>query len=88
MVRRIFKGYLQLRSLAKVVAMLAKNRIRTRRGKVFSVPAVRVILGNPIYVGWVSYSGRTFRGQHETLVDQADFDKVTKMLVANRKGKN
>jgi site-specific DNA recombinase len=42
------------------------------------------ILSNPYYAGWVTYRGQTYKGRHDPLVSQTQFDEVQAVLQAHR----
>ena len=38
----------------------------------------------PYYAGWVTYRGQTYKGRHDPLVSQTQFDQVQAVLQAHR----
>lgn len=50
-VRRIFRDYLSGAGLADIEKWLAAEGIRTRRGGIFRIPALKIILKNDLYTG-------------------------------------
>lgn len=74
-VREIYSFYLQGWSVHKIQMYLAE-RYTTKYGTWQSDASVRSVLSTPLYVGMISYGGKTFKGKHESIVSQETFDKV------------
>jgi len=87
LVKSIFKGYLQLKSIGKVQKMLKEQGHKTLQGKDFSAMSIRKILTNRFYIGEVIYGDSVETGQHEPLINKITFGKVQAQLKKNnRKG--
>lgn len=82
-VREIYAMYLRGCSVHQIQCHLAA-RYTTKHGKWSSDTSVRSVLTSKIYIGEVSFSGKTYRGQHEPLVSTEDFEKVQARLKAMR----
>ena len=92
-VRHIYIRYLALPGVMDLRAELRANGIRSKRrteagDNDFSRGALYALLGNPLYVGKVSHKGSVFAGQHESIVDEAQWMAVQEKLKSNaaRKG--
>lgn len=101
-VRKIFEWYVQGNGYKSIANRLNKNGYRTKKDKDFSINAVRTILCNPIYAGYIRYNVRRdwnekrrnninpnpviVRGQHEPLIS-TDVWEQTKSLMKSRTGK-
>lgn len=86
-VRRIFREYVRLRSVLKVVSSLDSEGRKTKRGKKWSRAAVSWILKNDVYLGYVSYGKVRCRGKHVPIVTEEEFSAAQKVLRSNRKGR-
>ena len=76
-------------SINELVTLLAAKGLRSRGNRRYSPRPVNhstlySILSNPYYAGWVTYRATTYRGRHEPLVSQAQFDEVQAVLQAHR----
>ncbi|MGB7588304.1 MAG: recombinase family protein [Solirubrobacterales bacterium] len=76
-------------SLSELAAILEERGLRSRPTK--KVPAqalggnrLDAMLRNPYYLGIVSYAGKTYKGRHEPLVDEATFQEVQDLLTSKR----
>jgi DNA invertase Pin-like site-specific DNA recombinase len=58
-----------------------------RAAQPMGVSAIHNVLRNRYYLGEVTYEGKTVQGTHEPLVSVETFDKVQKLLVASRNGR-
>jgi DNA invertase Pin-like site-specific DNA recombinase len=95
-VRTIFSSYLRLRCVMALKQYLdcsaIQSKPRARRmgtvtgGSNFSRGALYKILRNHIYVGEIAHKGAVYRGQHEAIIDQAQWTQVQKLLDQNRQG--
>ena len=84
-VRDIFKQYLALGSIGKVVQYLDSAHIATPRGNSFSKQAIADILSNPFYKGIVTHGNVCTTGKHQALISANQFGRVKNMLQENRK---
>ncbi|MCL1884678.1 MAG: recombinase family protein [Defluviitaleaceae bacterium] len=90
-VKRIFSMYLENHSLSQIARILDSENIPTKRGKKWSVPAIKLILTNPNYIGKVRYSikdkSRYFEaeGKHEPILSEAIFQQAQEKLGTVRK---
>jgi DNA invertase Pin-like site-specific DNA recombinase len=84
-VRLIFREYLRLRSMKRLIKLLDEKGLRTRRGKRWSRAGVSWILKNDTYVGRVHFGSIRVRGRHTSLVPPILFNKVQKLIRENNK---
>jgi hypothetical protein len=95
-VRTIFSNYLRLGCVMALKEFLDRSGVhskaRVRRlgvetgGSSFSRGALYKILRNHIYVGEIAHKGAVYRGQHEAIIDRAQWTQVQKLLDQNRQG--
>lgn len=96
-VRDIFALYLELRGTIAVVEELrargwtTKSWINQRgdhvKGRPFTKITLRTLLTHPIYVGRVRAGDRVEEGQHEAIVDEAQWTSTQRVLEENRGGR-
>ena len=89
-VRRIFKGYLGLRSINQLSDWLEDQNIRPKQwtassgrrmgGPKFSRSALYYLLRNPIYRGMIRHKSAVHPGGHAAIVDAELFDRVQHRL--------
>jgi site-specific DNA recombinase len=84
-VRLIFREYLRLRSMKRLIKLLDERGLRTRRGKRWSRAGVSWILKNDTYVGRVHFGAIHVQGRHTRLVPPILFNKVQKLIRENNK---
>jgi site-specific DNA recombinase len=92
-VRTIFKGYLEQKSLSKLIAELDREGIVTKRrdtdvpkyrgGIPFTYGPLAHVLKNRVYIGETGHGGKWFKGEHKAIVDHVTFDQVQKLLATN-----
>ncbi|MBA4313094.1 MAG: hypothetical protein C0417_10745 [Chlorobiaceae bacterium] len=90
LVNKIFNLYLQQPSTNKVAEILNKEgyitKIRNTKsgkqtgGKVFNKEVVHDILRNRAYIGQIPFHGETFKGIHDSIIDDSLFKKVQERL--------
>jgi DNA invertase Pin-like site-specific DNA recombinase len=86
-VRYIFREYLRVRSMKRLIQLLEDRDCRTRRGKRWSRAGVSWILKNDTYVGRVHFGSIRTRGRHTPIVSPIIFNKVQKLIRQNDKRK-
>ena len=95
-VKSIFKNYLEEKSLAKVTKKINsldyKSKAHpTREGKKkigdkqFIITSIQHILTNPIYIGLIRHKEKTYKGQHQAIIEEEIFNKVQEILHKNKK---
>src|SRR5262245_3948658 len=90
LVRRIFRGFVALRSGTLLVRELAAARCTTkswttqggrlRRGRPFSKGSIYKLLHNRTCLGEVSHRGHVHKGEHEPIVSRALWDQAHAIL--------
>ncbi len=91
-VRLIFRRYLELGSIGRLIKDLDRKGVRTKRqtlssGKIrgnirFGTGALTHLLRNRFYIGEVVFKGSTYTGEHPPLLDRKLFDAVQAALAA------
>lgn len=84
-VRAIFRLYLELRSIEKVIERLRTAGIRTRRGKEWSRAGIAWILKNETYLGRVHFGTIRARGLHEAIISPLVFSRVRRLMRRNNR---
>ena len=99
LVQEIFQTYLETRSVLKVARRLNEKGHRTKSyssrrgsrhtGRPFTKNAVRHVLGNPVYVGKVTYKREIYEGRHPGIIEPKLWEEANRLLKANtvRRGK-
>jgi len=92
-VQTLFRLYLELRTVKKLVEEAARLGLVTKRrkcaggrrmgGQAFTRGHLYQLLTNPIYVGEVRHKGSTHPGQHDAIVDRGTFEAARRLLNAN-----
>lgn len=93
-VRSLFRRYIELRSVTRLVEELAQQKVRTKvrqynngrttGGVHFQRGSLSQLLQNPIYIGKVSYRGELYEGEHDGIIAGDDWAEVQRILAANR----
>lgn len=87
-VQMIFREYLRLRSMKRLIKLLDEQGLRTRRNKRWSRAGVSWILKNDTYIGRVHFGDIRVKGQHDSIVAPITFNKVQQLIrVNNKRGK-
>ena len=94
-VRHLFRRYLALGSVYKLIVELDEQGIRSKQrvtakgqalgGTPFSRGAMFHLLHNRVYVGDIVHKGERFDCQHERIVDECLFDEVQALLASHRR---
>jgi site-specific DNA recombinase len=76
-------------SINELAALLETKGLRSRGTRRYSPrplnhSSLHAVLSNPYYAGWVRYRGKRYKGRHEPLVSQAQFDEVQAVLHAHK----
>jgi hypothetical protein len=75
-VKQIFNQYCSGRSLKEIAGSLNSNGIKTKKSNRWSIWAVRRILKNPIYAGYVKWKDIIKKGMHPLIIETKQFNKV------------
>lgn len=80
-VREIYSLYLGGMSINRLQEYLSE-RYTTKYGAWHSTGSVRAVLKSKLYMGLVTFDGKTYPGRHEPLVSPEDFEAVQRRLEA------
>jgi DNA invertase Pin-like site-specific DNA recombinase len=90
-VRTIFRRYLKLKSITKLLDDLHRRKILTKRtarsngtfrgGIDFSKGSLSYLLKNRVYVGDIVHKGKHYSGEHPALLDLPLFEAVQSLMV-------
>lgn len=93
-VRCIFETYVEAKRLAAVHKKLIDKGFKrkvwksqngtVRGGGVIALSTLHHVLGNPVYIGEVSYRGTRYPGIHEPIIDRALWERVQEVLEERR----
>lgn len=79
-VRYIYARYTEHRNLSAVAELCRLRGYHGKRGRVFKPWQIKVLLTRPIYVGYNTFMGSIYRGIHEPIIPQREWDKVQRLL--------
>lgn len=79
-VKEIFNLYLQGSTLRKIADSLNSRGIRTKKKKKWSIWAVRRVLKNPIYTGYLRWDGILRKGEYPWIIEVSLFNKVQRLM--------
>ncbi|MFW6115852.1 MAG: recombinase family protein [Chloroflexota bacterium] len=92
-VRRIFKLYLEQRSLGRVIQILnawgwttkswTTRKGKRREGTLWTKSKLYRLLTNALYIGKIKFKGEVLQGEHEAIVDERDWGRVQEILAHN-----
>lgn len=77
-VRHIFDTYEQCKSVKTLKRLLNNQPKKFSRGQLYT------FLRNPIYIGKIRHKDKLYDGQHEGIIDDAQFERVQKLITENR----
>lgn len=86
-VSEIFERYAERRGSLRTIAAWARSQGLTgsRRGNPVTTCQIERILKNPFYFGEFRWAGRTFIGNHQSLISKQLFDQVQQTLNSHNK---
>ncbi len=79
-VRFIFERFARLRSVTKLIPILAAEGIKTKSYKPVEKGYVYRIISNPVYVGEARHKGTCYPGEHEAIIDRPVWERVQDIL--------
>jgi len=82
-VKQIFNQYRDGYALKEILRVLNSNGIKTKKNKKWSIWAVRRILKNPIYAGYIRWDGILKKGRCIPILEVSQFN-VVQQLMQNR----
>ncbi|MGC5804413.1 recombinase family protein [Ralstonia pseudosolanacearum] len=83
LVRRIFDDFVTMRSATLMVRTYAAEGLVTKDGNVFTKQTLGKMLHNRIYLGEIVHKGKSFPGQHEAIVTQAQWDAAHALIASD-----
>lgn len=81
-IRRLYDLYEECHSITQV-----QKRLKEEGYPVWRFRRYRDILSNPLYIGRVTYAGKVYKGKHQAIITQEQFDRV-QFLLDRHKGHN
>ena len=78
-VQRVFKEYLGGSNAFRIAKQLNDDGL-SARGNYWSQHVVQKILSHKIYIGYVTFKGKEYKGIHDPIIDEKDFLAVQEMV--------
>jgi DNA invertase Pin-like site-specific DNA recombinase len=85
-VRRIFAEFNAGNSLTAIARALERDKVSTRRGRLWRSSTIGQIVSNPIYIGKMRHYDEIADGVHEALLDDALWEQAQTLLKSRRRG--
>ncbi|MEG2000552.1 MAG: recombinase family protein [Evtepia sp.] len=82
-IHRIFDRYLEIQSPKQIAAELNADGIMTRRGNPWTITNIYGKLRSRVFIGEIEYKGEVYKGEHEAIIDRAQWDEVQRLLIKN-----
>jgi site-specific DNA recombinase len=79
-VRFIFERFARLRSVTKLIPILAAEGIKAKSGKPVEKGYLYRIISNPVYAGEARHKGTSYPGEHSAIIDRALWQRVQDIL--------
>ena len=83
-VKMIYEKYMKLRSVGELRQYLVSKGIKSRKGKDFSKGNLYHLLKNKVYIGMIVHKDNVYKGEHSPIISNEMFNKVQKIIAANR----
>ena len=83
LVRRIFDDFVILRSATLMAKAYGAEGTVTKSGKPFTKQTLYKMLHNRMYLGEIVHKGKSFPGQHQAIVTQAQWDAVHALIATD-----
>ena len=83
LVRRIFDDFVTLRSATLMAKAYGAEGAVTKSGKPFTKQTLYKMLHNRMYLGEIVHKGKSFPGQHQAIVTQAQWDAVHALIATD-----
>ncbi|MGC0015151.1 recombinase family protein [Ralstonia pseudosolanacearum] len=83
LVRRIFDDFVTMCSVTLMVRTYAAEGLVTKDGNAFTKQTLGKMLHNRIYLGEIVHKGKSFPGQHEAIVTQAQWDAAHALIASD-----
>ena len=75
-IKEAFQRRIEGQSQGQIAAWLNSQGFRTRDGHPFTPHAIRDLLNNHFYCGWLQYNDQEFQGKHEAIISEELFQQV------------
>lgn len=85
-VRRIYAEFAAGSSLSAIARALERDKVATRRGRLWRSGTVSQIISNPTYIGKMRHYEEMVDGLHEPLIEEKLWHEAQTLLAARRKG--
>ena len=82
-VEYIYKKYLELKSIEKVLHHITLKGYINKRGNTYTKHSLRTILTSVLYIGKMSHKGEIFDGEQESILDKSLWEAVQEQLKQN-----
>jgi site-specific DNA recombinase len=79
-IRFMFERFARLRSMTKLIRILAAEGIKAKSGKPVEKGYLYRIISNPVYVGEAVHKGTSYPGEHKAIIDRALWQCVQDIL--------
>jgi len=86
LVRKIFKMYIETKSMPQVAFLLNKHGIKTKDGKEWKASSVKKILENEIYIGRYKVAGVDDYVEEYRIIDNELFEKAREIRLRFKRG--
>jgi DNA invertase Pin-like site-specific DNA recombinase len=83
LVRRIFDDFITLRSTTRMAQAYSAEGVLTKGGRVFTKQTIYKMLDNRMYLGEITHKGKSFAGQHQAIITQAQWDAVHALIATD-----
>src|SRR5690606_26142102 len=78
-VRKMFDLYPKM-GMRTIALYLNENKMFTRLGNNWTDNTVSQILKNPVYCGYIYWSGEVYKGHHEGIVSEEVFEETQQLI--------
>jgi DNA invertase Pin-like site-specific DNA recombinase len=96
LIRYLYNRYLELGAVTELYRAAKSEGLRTKKrvradgtvtgNAIFSRGHLHRLLSNPIYRGEIVHKDKRYPGQHDPIIDEGTWDRVQRLLEANRAG--
>jgi site-specific DNA recombinase len=81
-VQRIFREFVEGRSMTQIAKGLNADRVPTKKGAHWRQAQISGMVRNPIFIGKVRFEEEVFDGAHEAIIDTGTFEQARRLLEA------
>lgn len=79
-IKKIYSLFIERPSWHSVAVRINATGRTTRKGAFWGSRDIKRILTNPAYIGYVTYAGETYKGNHSPIIDNGTYEKVQKLI--------